>query len=30
LVQKPSSFYKPDMPKKYIPTGSQWLWQELS
>lgn len=25
LVQKPRTFFKPGMPKKYIPSGSQWL-----
>ncbi len=25
LVQKPQGFFKPDMPKKYIPSGTQWL-----
>ena len=25
LAQKPQTFFKPDMPKKYIPSGSQWL-----
>ncbi len=25
LVQKPQTFFKPTMPKKYIPSGTQWL-----
>ena len=25
LVQKPGTFFKPSMPTKYIPQGSQWL-----
>lgn len=25
LVQKPATFFKPSMPKKFIPSGSQWL-----
>jgi glycosyltransferase involved in cell wall biosynthesis len=25
LMQKPQTFFKPDMPKKYIPAGTQWL-----
>lgn len=25
LMQKPASFFKAEMPKKYIPSGTQWL-----
>jgi glycosyltransferase involved in cell wall biosynthesis len=25
MIQKPSTFFKPSMPTKYIPQGSQWL-----
>ena len=25
FVQKPQTFFKPDMPTKYIPSGTQWL-----